>query len=87
MEFQEYPKALYLGDECRIVDDAAGEAMARAEGFRFCSDAEQQEASAAAADEAPAKPTVESVRAQLDAAGVEYDGRMGLKKLQALLPA
>lgn len=34
-----------------------------------------------------AEPTVEAVRAQLDAAGIEYDGRMGLKKLQALLPA
>lgn len=87
MDFQEYPKALYLGDECRIVDDAAGEAVARAEGFRFCADAGQKEASAAAADEAPAGPTVEAVRAQLDAAGIEYDGRMGLKKLQALLPA
>lgn len=40
MDFQEYPKALYLGEECRIVDGAAGEAVARAEGFRFCSDAE-----------------------------------------------
>ena len=40
MEFQEYPKALYLGEECRIVDGAAGEAVARAEGFRFCSGAE-----------------------------------------------
>jgi len=30
-------------------------------------------------------PTVESVRALLDAAGISYDGRMGLAKLQALL--
>lgn len=30
--------------------------------------------------------TVESVRAKLDAAGIAYDGRMGLKKLQELLP-
>ena len=30
--------------------------------------------------------TLESVRAELDAAGIEYDGRMGLVKLQSLLP-
>jgi hypothetical protein len=31
--------------------------------------------------------TVESVRAQLDAAGIAYDKRLGLAKLIALLPA
>lgn len=31
--------------------------------------------------------TVKSVRAQLDAAGVAYDRRLGLTKLLALLPA
>lgn len=31
--------------------------------------------------------TVESVRAQLDAAGIEYDKRNGLAKLITLLPA
>ena len=31
--------------------------------------------------------TVESARAALDAAGVEYDKRLGLAKLVALLPA
>jgi hypothetical protein len=32
-------------------------------------------------------PTVESVRAQLDAAGIEYDRRWGLARLIELLPA
>lgn len=31
--------------------------------------------------------TVESVRAKLDALGIEYDKRLGLSKLIALLPA
>ncbi len=31
--------------------------------------------------------TVESVRAQLDAAGIEYDKRWGLSRLVALIPA
>ena len=31
--------------------------------------------------------TTESVRAALDAAGIEYDKRLGLAKLVALLPA
>jgi hypothetical protein len=30
--------------------------------------------------------TVESLRARLDAAGIEYDKRWGLKRLQELLP-
>lgn len=30
--------------------------------------------------------SIESVRAQLDAAGITYDKRLGLAKLQALLP-
>lgn len=97
MEFQEYPKHLTRGDEYRVVDDAAGEELARADGFRFWSDpvtetktyadGTQATGPGPLPDESPAEPTVESVRAQLDAAGIEYDGRMGLKKLQALLPA
>ncbi|WBS00225.1 hypothetical protein OU994_18055 [Pseudoduganella sp. SL102] len=34
MEFQEYPKALYIGDLLCVVMDAAGEQRARGEGFR-----------------------------------------------------
>ena len=30
---------------------------------------------------------IAAVRAQLDAAGIAYDGRMGIAKLTALLPA
>lgn len=33
----------------------------------------------------PPVETIESVRAQLDAAGVEYDKRLGLAKLKELL--
>ena len=35
---QEFPKALYRGDECRVVDGADQEAEARADGFRFWAD-------------------------------------------------
>lgn len=44
------------------------------------SDADPAEADAAG-------HTVASVRAQLDAAGIPYDKRLGLAKLLALLPA
>jgi hypothetical protein len=95
--FQEFPKHLTRGEEYRVVDDADGEAAARADGFRFWSDPPEVETKTYAdgteaagpgplPDESPAEPTVESVRAQLDAAGIDYDGRMGLKKLLALLP-
>jgi hypothetical protein len=33
MEFQEYPKALYIGDAMRIVADATEERAARNEGY------------------------------------------------------
>lgn len=33
MEFQEYPKALYRGEDMQVVFHAAGEALARAEGY------------------------------------------------------
>ncbi len=38
------------------------------------------------APDGAAPETLECVRAQLDALGIEYDGRLGLAKLQALLP-
>lgn len=33
MDFQEYPKALYQGDDARTVADAIEEAQARRDGF------------------------------------------------------
>ena len=56
MEFHEYPKHLTRGDDYRVVDDAAGEELARADGFRFWSDAEPVEAAAPAAEKSPAEP-------------------------------
>ena len=83
MDFHEYPKALYLGGDqdgdYRIVKDAEQEAAARDAGFRVIG-----EAGPAPADDAP---TIESVRAKLDALGIDYDKRWGVSKLQALLPA
>lgn len=55
MEFQEYPKHLTRGDQYRVVGDAAGEELARADGFRFWSDAEPAEAGEPAHEELPAK--------------------------------
>ena len=36
--FIEYPKALYKGDDCTTVADAAGEAVARADGYEMYAD-------------------------------------------------
>jgi len=38
-DIQEFPKALYRGDELRIVADAAEEAAARDEGFAMAGEA------------------------------------------------
>lgn len=70
-------------------------------GFALANDIDEHRAltalgySPALVEEADANPseddgqghTVESVRAQLDAAGIAYDKRWGLAKLIALLPA
>lgn len=77
MDFQEFPKCLYRGDEPLIVANEHEEAAARSGGFRFWSDAD-------APAEAP--ETVESLRAKLDALGIKYDQRFGVAKLAALLP-
>ncbi len=86
----EYPKALTLGDQVAIVDDAAGEEEARARGFRFWSDppaaVESGEANQGAATAATDGETVESLRAKLDALGIDYHHRAGVDKLRALLP-
>lgn len=51
----EYPKALYIGDECKIVADAEEEAEARKDGFRFWSDPDEAPAPDGASDIAPVK--------------------------------
>lgn len=71
-----------------------------AAGFALANDADEHqrlsdlgyEPKLVAADADPSESdgaghTVESVRAQLDAAGIAYDKRIGLAKLLALLPA
>ena len=60
-----------------VANDEAEHAALTAAGYLPALEPKQQEATA---------PTVESVRAQLDAAGIAYDARLGLKKLQELLP-
>lgn len=59
-------------------------------GYAVANDADEHKALAAAGYEpafvAEDAHTVESVRAQLDALGVEYDKRSGLAKLLELLP-
>lgn len=81
--FQEFPKALYMGGDpagaSAVVADSEQEAAKRAEGF--CMVGEQSKR-----DERDDEPTAESLRAQLDAAGIAYDKRWGVKKLQELLP-
>lgn len=84
MDFQEFPKALYKGEELAIVETADQEQAKRADGFRFWSDPEPE---ADPSESDASGHTVESVRAQLDAAGIAYDKRLGLSKLIALLPA
>lgn len=84
-----YPLNMHNPGACGFAvasDEAEHKALSEA-GYLPAFVAAEEEASAPATVESPAEPTVESVRAQLDAAGIEYDGRMGLKKLQALLPA
>lgn len=82
----EFPKALYRGDECLIVEDKDQEAAARVGGFRFWSDPDDEERAPEQAPESSGDAvTVEGLRAMLDAAGIAYDRRWGVEKLQAAL--
>lgn len=54
MQFQEYPKALYRGEDMVVVFHAAGEAEARADGYAEWRPAGLAEASTAEKDESPA---------------------------------
>ena len=78
MEIVEYPKAMTKDDDLRIVEDSAGEDLARADGFSFWSDASPDE-------QDDAGHTTASARAALDAKGAVYDKRLGLAKLLELL--
>lgn len=74
--FQEFPKWKYHdAHEAVVVQDADAE-KALGPGWRDSPVAQDQE---------PAEPTVESLRAELDAKGIAYDKRWGLARLQAAL--
>lgn len=63
---------------------------AKAGGFALANDEAEHKALSEAGYEpkfvAVAEPTVEELRAKLDAAGIEYDKRWGVEKLKAALP-
>lgn len=81
MDFQEFPKALYKGDECAVVDDADAENAARADGFVFAGESPAVVESTSG----PKEITADELRAQLDAAGIAYDKRWGVAKLAEAL--
>lgn len=54
MEFIEYPKALYLAGAHRLVEDAAQETAARADGYDDWT-ADHERSNAPADDEAPVR--------------------------------
>lgn len=70
-----------------VANDADEHQRLSAAGYepKFVAPEPEPEADPAEAD--AAGHTVASVRAQLDAAGIAYDKRLGLAKLLALLPA
>ena len=71
VEFAEYPKMLVLGDEHRIVEDDHNEARARRDGFHVAGETRKDP------DFVPKDPdSAADIKAELDALGVEYDGRI-----------
>lgn len=87
--FHEYPKALYLRGWADLaasvtVQDAAGEADARAAGYRALGEAEAVAAPPAA--QVPAGER-EALLARAEALGVDVDRRWGVARLRAALDA
>ena len=91
--FHEYPKALYRRgwDDLSAsvtVQDAAGEAEARAAGYRMLS--EPQKAPEPVAEPPPAEAPQderETLLAAAEARGVDVDRRWGVARLRAALDA
>ncbi len=87
--FHEYPKALYLRgwddlDASVTVLDAAGEASARAAGYKGLADP------VATPEPAPvdvAQDEREALLARAEAAGLDVDKRWGLARLRAAVDA
>jgi hypothetical protein len=87
--FHEYPKALYLRgwDDLSAsvtVQDASGEADARAAGYRMLS---EPEPAAAAPVVETAADDREALLARAEALGVDVDKRWGVARLRAALDA
>jgi len=85
----EYPKWIYSREGARIIQDASEyPASGWYESPAFIPDAETaQEGAQEPAGDANDAPTVDGVRSQLEALGIDYDKRWGLARLTALLPA
>lgn len=81
MDFQEFPKSLYMsGDtaaETVVVFNSEQEDAKRSEGFLMASEKD---------DEAEKGDELADLRQALTAAGIEFDKRWGIKRLQELLP-
>jgi hypothetical protein len=90
MEIQEYPKALYLSGQQLVVEDAAQEETARADGYDdWHADHERTnddgDGRAGAADDQPLDR--DALKAEAEALGLTFASNIKTDKLAALVAA
>jgi hypothetical protein len=88
MEFQEYPKALYLAGQALIVEDAGQEDAARADGYDdWHTDHARMNGDADGATGAEQPLDREELKAKAKELGIEHAPNIGTEKLAALVAA
>ncbi len=86
MEFQEYPKALYLAGQQLVVDDSEQEEAARADGYEdWHADHARTTGADHADDEQPAELDREALKARATELGLTFAPNIGNKKLAELI--
>lgn len=83
MQFQEFPKALYLAGQQLVVEDSEQEEAARADGY---DDWHADHARTTAADE-PAELDRDALKARATELGVEFARNVSTEKLAELVAA
>ena len=84
MEFQEYPKALYLAGQQLVVEDSEQEEAARADGY---DDWHADHARTEGADDQPAELDRDALKARANELGIDFARNVSTEKLAELIAA
>lgn len=87
MQFQEFPKALYLSGQQLVVEDGEQEDAARADGYDDWHADQARTEGGADQDEAPAELDRDALKARAAELGVDFARNVSTEKLAELVAA